>query len=121
MNQLHTEPINRRTGIIDSLRLRQFCQLSPIRAVPSRAPARRAGVRRDCLKMNSAQMKTTEIDYLRKLVTDGLERPLSAADMRFLLRLRAALDDYDCELHFEPEASERRCGICGVPVSQYHC
>ena len=56
MNQLQPEPINLRTGMIASSRLRQFCQLSPTKAVPRHAPARSAGAWRDCLKINYALM-----------------------------------------------------------------
>ena len=116
MNQLHTEPINRRNGVIDSSRLRQCCQLSLVKAVPSRAPARRAGVRRDCLKINYAHMKTTELNYLRKLVKAGENRPLPKADMVLLLRLRFALAEYDGEPDPEP-----RCLICKEPEKHCRC
>ena len=46
MNQLQTEPMGLRTGVIDSLRLRQFCQLSPGKRfppLPSHPPPARAG------------------------------------------------------------------------------
>jgi len=52
-------------------------------------------VRQDCLKMNSALMKTTEIQMLWKLVKSGETRPLSAADMALLLRIRFALQEYE--------------------------
>ena len=39
-------------------------------------------------------MKTTEIQKLWKLVKSGEQRPLSAANMALLLRLRFALQEY---------------------------
>jgi hypothetical protein len=58
MNQLQPEPINLRTGAIDLSRLRQFCQLSPMRQFPAcqrRAAARQAGLLEDefCLNENN--------------------------------------------------------------------
>jgi len=44
--------------------------------------------------MNSAQMKTTELQKLWKLVKAGEARPLSAADLALLLRIRFALQEY---------------------------
>jgi hypothetical protein len=44
--------------------------------------------------MNSAQMKTTELQKLWKLVKSGETRPLSVADMVLLLRIRFALQEY---------------------------
>ena len=46
------------------------------------------------LKMNYAQMKTTELKTLWKLVKVGEDRPLSAADLALLLRIRFALQEY---------------------------
>jgi hypothetical protein len=46
------------------------------------------------LKRNSAQMKTTELQKLWKLVKSGEKRPLSAADLALLLRIRFALQEY---------------------------
>ena len=48
----------------------------------------------DGLKMNCARMKSTELQTLWKLVKAGEQRPLSAADMALLLRLRFALQEY---------------------------
>jgi hypothetical protein len=39
-------------------------------------------------------MKSTELKMLWKLVKSGETRPLSAADMALLLRLRFALQEY---------------------------
>ena len=49
----------------------------------------------DGLKMNSAQMKSTELKMLWKLVKRGETRKLSAADMALLLRIRFALLAWD--------------------------
>lgn len=48
----------------------------------------------DGLKMNYAQMKTTELKMLWKLVKAGEKRRLSAADLALLLRIRFALQEY---------------------------
>jgi hypothetical protein len=50
------------------------------------------------LKINSVQMKTTELKMLWKLVKAGEKRPLSAADLAFLLRLRFALQEYEVKI-----------------------
>jgi hypothetical protein len=47
--------------------------------------------------MTYALMKTTELNMLWKLVKAGESRPLTAADFRLLLRLRAALQTYQAE------------------------
>jgi len=49
----------------------------------------------DGLKMNSARMKTAELKMLWKLVMSGETRPLSAADLGLLMRLRFALQEYE--------------------------
>jgi len=59
------------------------------------AAQRRAWAWRDCLKMNSALMKRTELQMLWKLVKAGEERRLSAADLGLLLRIRFALQEYE--------------------------
>jgi hypothetical protein len=40
-------------------------------------------------------MKSTELEMLWKLVKAGEDRPLSAADMALLLRIRFALQEYE--------------------------
>jgi hypothetical protein len=47
--------------------------------------------------MTYALMKTTELNMLWKLVKASETRPMTAADFRLLLRLRAALHDYQAE------------------------
>jgi hypothetical protein len=56
----------------------------------------------DCLKMNYALMKTTELKMLWKLVKAGEDRPLSAADLALLLRLRFALQEYEAKVELGP-------------------
>ena len=73
------------------------------------------------MKMNSAQMKSTELQMIWKLVKAGEERPLSAADLRLLMRLRSALINHEDEMKLDHPAPERRCMICGVPVSRCFC
>ena len=75
----------------------------------------------DGLKMNSAQMKKTELQMFWKLVKSGEDRPLAAAELRLLLRVRLALMDYQDEIKLGHQAFERRCVICRVPVSQCCC
>ena len=60
-------------------------------------PARSAGVPPDGLKINCALMKTTELKMLWKLVKAGEDRPLSAADLALLLRIRFALQEYEAK------------------------
>jgi hypothetical protein len=43
-------------------------------------------------------MKTTELKMLWKLVKAGEERPLSAADLALLLRIRFALQEYEAKI-----------------------
>jgi hypothetical protein len=43
-------------------------------------------------------MKSTEIKMLWKLVKTGEKRPLSAADLALLLRIRFALQEYESRL-----------------------
>jgi hypothetical protein len=45
--------------------------------------------------MNSALMKSTEIKMLWNLVKSGEKRPLSAADLALLLRIRFALQEWE--------------------------
>ena len=71
--------------------------------------------------MNSAQMKTTELKTLWKLVKAGEARPLSSADMRLLLHIRSALKDYDDEVRLGHPAPERHCMICKEPLNQCRC
>jgi hypothetical protein len=47
--------------------------------------------------MNSVPMKSTELQMLWKLVTDGERRKLSAADLALLLRIRFALQEYQAQ------------------------
>ena len=68
------------------------------------------------MKINYAHMKTTQLNYLRKLVKAGANRPLPKADMVLLLRLRAALDEYDGKPDPEP-----RCLICKEPERHCRC
>ena len=122
MNQLQTEPIKLRTGAIDSSRLRQYCQLSPSKVVPSLLPARRAGGRRDCLKMNSVQMKTTELTKLLwRAVNEADELPLTDAEQWLYTVIHLGVMAYEDEVRLGHPAPERRCMKCSVPVSQCCC
>jgi len=55
----------------------------------------RACILPDGLKRNYARMKSTEIKMLWKLVKSGEKRPLSAADLALLFRIRFALQKYE--------------------------
>ena len=73
--------------------------MGPGKACP---PARRGApggwrAGRDSLKINCALMKTTELKMLWKLVKAGEDRPLSAADLALLLRIRFALQEYEAK------------------------
>ena len=58
----------------------------------------------DGLKMNCALMKTNELKMLWKLVKSGEKRPLSAADLALLLRIRFALQEWErSQVENEPE------------------
>ena len=48
-------------------------------------------------------MKTSELKMLWKLVKSGEERPLTAADLALLLRLRFALLDYEAKVGTKDE------------------
>jgi hypothetical protein len=52
-------------------------------------------------------MKSTEIKLLWKLVKAGEKRPLSAADLRLLMRIRSALMDYKDEVKLGQGCSHR--------------
>ena len=58
-------------------------------------PRRRPQSRGVGLKRNYVQMKSSELKMLWKLVKAGEDRPLSAADLALLLRLRFALQEYE--------------------------
>jgi hypothetical protein len=49
------------------------------------------------------------------------KRPLSAADLRLLMRIRSALMDYEDEVKLGHPAPERRCMICKEPLNQCRC
>ena len=63
-----------------------------------RERARSARHAPDGLKMNCALMKRTELKMLWKLVKAGEDRPLSAADLALLLRIRFALQEYEVKI-----------------------
>ena len=70
MNQLQPEPINLRTGIIASSRLRQFCQLSPARqfpACPPRVARGQAGLLEDKLCPNPKQNRKFTMNAEEKI------------------------------------------------------
>lgn len=49
-------------------------------------------------------MKTTELKMLWKLVKAGEDRPLSAADLALLLRIRFALQEYEAKTGQQQQA-----------------
>lgn len=54
--------------------------------------------------MNYVLMKTTELNMLWKLVKAGEDRPLSAADLALLLRIRFALQEYEAKTGQQQQA-----------------
>src|ERR1039458_1851411 len=52
----------------------------------------------DGLKTSYALMKTTELKMLWKVVMAGEDRPLAAADLCLLMRIRLALMDYEGQI-----------------------
>lgn len=66
---------------------------------PQPRGARRGAVAR--LKMKSVLMKATELKKLWKFVKAGEIRPLTSADLAFLLRLRYALIGYEAAAKLE--------------------
>jgi len=69
----------------------------------------------DGLKTYCVQMKSTEIKALWQLVKAGEKRPLSAADLGLLLRIRFALQEYDAS-EVEREVG-RLPSLCSRPAS----
>ena len=77
---------------------------------------------RDCLKMNYARMKTTELTKLLwQAVNESDELPLSEAEQRLYAVIHPALMAYEDEVRLGHPAPERRCMICHVPVSKCCC
>ena len=58
------------------------------------------------MKINYVQMKSSELKMLWKLVKSGEKRPLSAADMALLLRIRFALQEYEAKIGQQHLASK---------------
>ena len=61
-------------------------------------PRRRPQSRGVGLKRNYVQMKSSELKMLWKLVKAGEDRPLSAADLALLVRIRFALHEYEAKV-----------------------
>jgi hypothetical protein len=66
-------------------------------------------------------MKASDIKCLWRLVKAGEERPLPAAELRLLMRVRLAVMAYEDEVRLGHPAPERRCMICHAPLSQCCC
>ena len=67
-------------------------------------------------------MKTHEIiEFLRRVETENDQKPVSGPALRLRTQLLSARVAYEDEVRLGVEAPERRCGICGVPVSQCCC
>jgi len=67
-------------------------------------------------------MKTHEIiKFLRRLETEPDESPMAGPALRLRTKLRSARMAYEDEVGLGAQPSERRCGICGVAVSQCCC
>ena len=54
------------------------------------------------MKINCDLMKTTELNMLWKLVKAGEDRPLTAADLALLMRIRFALQEYEAKVEQGP-------------------
>jgi hypothetical protein len=105
MNQLQTEPNHLRTGgnrFVQAAAILPVVTGKVVPALPIPAAQRRVWIRQDCLKMNSARMKTSELKMLWNLVKSAQDKPMSAADFALLLRIRFALQEY------EVQSTERR-------------
>jgi hypothetical protein len=94
-------------------------------ALPPPAAQRRAGVGRDCLKINYAQMKNRFTnEFLTKcwLAVRASERwPLSEAEQHFYTAIHLAVMAYEDEVRFGHPPTERRCMICEKPLSECNC
>ena len=67
-------------------------------------------------------MKTTEVTKLLwRAVNESDEIPLSEEEQRLYTALHLAVMAFEDEVRLGHEPSERRCMICGVPVSQCCC
>ena len=67
-------------------------------------------------------MKTTELTKLLwRAVNESDELPLSAAEQQLYSAIHLAVMAYEDEVRLGHPAPERRCMICGVPVSQCCC
>jgi hypothetical protein len=72
--------------------------------------------------MNYVQMKTTELTKLLwQAVNESDLVPLSEAEERLYTVIHLAVMAYEDEVRLGHPAPERRCLICGVPVSQCSC
>jgi len=71
-------------------------------SVPHPPPRRGGGCGADCLKINCALMKTTELKMLWKLVKSDEKQRLSVADLALLLRIRFALQEYEAKVEQGP-------------------
>jgi hypothetical protein len=67
-------------------------------------------------------MKTTELTKLLwRAVNESDELPLSEAEERIYAAIHLGVMAYGDEVCLGHSAPERRCMICGVPVSQCCC
>lgn len=72
--------------------------------------------------MNSVQMKTTELTKLLwRAVNEADKAPLTEAEQRLYTAVQLAVMAYEDEVRLGHPAPERRCMICGVPVSKCSC
>lgn len=72
--------------------------------------------------MNSVQMKSTALTKLLwKAVNESDELPLTEAEQRLYTAIHLAVMAYEDEVRLGHPASERRCMICGVVVSECCC
>jgi hypothetical protein len=67
-------------------------------------------------------MKTTELTKLLwRAVNETDDLPLTVAEDRLYTAIHQAVMAYEDEVRLGHPAAERRCMICGVPVSKCSC
>jgi len=67
-------------------------------------------------------MKTTELTKLLwRAVNESDLAPLSEAEQRLYTVIHLGVMAYEDEVRLGHPATERRCMMCGVPVSQCYC
>ena len=71
----------------------------------------------ECLRLAAPELRK----LLRQTIDQNDMMPFSEAEQRFFGVLCDALSAYEDEVRLGHPAPERRCGLCGAPVSQCCC